>query len=140
MNNKLKREVLDVMSRHWYCVLSTVDEQGKPESAIVGFSQNKELKLIVGTSSVSRKYANLRRNPHVAVVIGDERAEVQYEGAARQLDKAELDRLLEEHFEKLPGTAKYLEDPDQVWLLIAPAWLRLTVHEAPDRVEEMRFA
>jgi len=139
MSDDVKHEALEAMSRHHLCVLSTVDGHAKPESAIVGFSHNDKFELLVGTSVLTRKYANVQRNPHVAVVIGDEAAEVQYEGTIQQLDMAELDELLKDHFEKLPGTTKYLQDPNQVWFLITPAWLRLTVHETPNRVEELRF-
>ncbi|HEY4160833.1 MAG TPA: pyridoxamine 5'-phosphate oxidase family protein [Candidatus Saccharimonadales bacterium] len=138
MKGGVKREALEVMSRHHLCVISTVDEHAKPESAIVGFSQSDKLELLVGTSVLTRKYANVQRNSHVAVVIGDETAEVQYEGTIQQLGKVELDGLLKGHFEKLPGTTKYLGDPNQAWFLITPTWLRLTVHETPNRVEEMR--
>lgn len=137
MKNDVKQRVLEVMSRHDLCVLSTVDAQSKPESAIVGFSQNDNLELLVGTSHLTRKYANIQHNPNVAVVVGDHVAEVQYEGTVRKLDETELEERLKTHFKKLPGTPKYLNDPNQVWLLISATWLRLTVHETPNVVEEV---
>ena len=139
MNDSLKQEVLEVVSRHTLCVISTVGEQNKPESAIVGFSCDDNLELLIGTSETTRKYRNLRSNPHVAVVIGDEQAEIQYEGTARTLDKTREDKRIQALFDEVPGASKYRDDPSQVYLLITPTWLRLTVHEDPNRVEEMRF-
>ena len=137
MNEQLKLQVLEVLARHKLCVIATVDEQSRPEAAIVGFSHSETLELLIGTSHKTRKYANLMRNPHSAVVIGDTIAEVQYEGAVRQLEQAELNDQLKERFQKLPGNEQYLQDPEQAWLLITPKWLRLTVHGNPNRIEEM---
>jgi len=135
----LKRQILEVMAAHSLCVIATVTDDAKPEAAIVGFSQNDDLELIIGTSRQTRKYANVQKNTQVAIVIGDTSAEIQYEGLIRELSAAELDSQLEGHFKKLPGSPKYLEDPNQRWLLVRPTWIRLTVHEEPNRVEEMSF-
>jgi general stress protein 26 len=134
----VKEEVDAIMARHNTCVLSTVATDGKPESAIVGFSHGKNLELLVGTSHKTRKYANIKQNPNVAVVIGDKEAEIQYEGVIRELDLAEAEKFLKRHFEKLIGTEKYLNDPYQRWLAITPMWLRLTTHSDHDRIEELR--
>jgi len=120
------------------CVLSTVTSAGSPQAAIVGFAQNADLQLLIGTSSQTRKYANLQQNQKVAVVVGDFKAEVQYEGIAQQVMKSDVAEL-ETRFEKLPGTARYLEDETQAWFTISPTWIRLTVHGAENRVEEVNF-
>lgn len=140
MSDAVKKEVSDIMAKHVLCVLSTVGPEQKPESAIVGFSHSDNLQLLIGTSSQTRKFANLQTNPHVAVVVGDEEAEVQYEGTVRILSNSEEDGRVRAHFAKVPGASKYRDDPSQVYLLITPTWLRLTMHEDPNRVEELRFA
>ena len=134
----VKDDVDAILAKHNICVLATVAADGKPESAMVGFSHGENLELLVGTSHKTRKYANIQRNSHVAVVVGDNEAEIQYEGTIRELDLTEAEKFLKKHFEKLIGAEKYLEDPNQRWLLITPTWLRLTLHNDHDRIEELR--
>lgn len=133
----MKDEVNSILAEHYLCVMSTVAQDSLPEAAIVGYSHGENLELLIGTSCKSRKYKNLMENPHVAIVIGDETAEVQYEGAARELGGDELQHHLKTHFAKLPGTTKYLNNPNQRWLLVTPTWLRLLVHGDEDKIEEM---
>jgi general stress protein 26 len=136
MNDKLKQEVLDTLKQYHIGVLSTVTEQSAPQAAIVGFTANDNLELFFGTSRKTHKHANLLQNPKVAFAIGDFTAEVQLEGDAREMT---LEEALDK-FGHTPGIEKYRDDPDQTWWLVTPTWLRLTVHTAPDRVEEMRIA
>ena len=68
-----KQFIRDFMHNHQYCVVSTVDSQGKPESALVAFSENDVLELIFGTAANSRKYKNLLQNPAISVVNGNAR-------------------------------------------------------------------
>jgi general stress protein 26 len=136
MNEELKKEVIETLKQYHIGVLSTVSEEVRPQAAIVGFTVNDNLELFFGTSRKTRKYANLQHNSKVAFAIGDFTAEVQLEGEAREMTlEVALDK-----FGHTPGIEKYRDDPDQTWWLVAPTWLRLTVHAAPDRVEEMRIA
>jgi general stress protein 26 len=134
MNEAIKKQVLEVLEAHKLCVMSTVTPSGMPQAAIVGFSQNAELQLLIGTSNLTRKFANLQQTPNVAIAVGDFNSEVQYEGTVRVLSKEEL---AETSFAGLPGIAKYQEDETQTWLLISPAWIRLTTHGAEHTVAEL---
>lgn len=136
MTKELKSEILGVLARHPLCVLATVSAQGKPEAAIVGLTANDKLELLFGTSQKTRKYANLQGKPQVAITVGDFEAEVQYEGTATQVDHQQA----EEQFGTTPGIEKYRSDPTQTWWAVTPTWLRLTVHETPNRIEEVTFA
>jgi len=127
------------LSQHFLCVISTVGADSKPESAIVGFAKNDDLELLVGTPFTTRKYKNAQQNPHVAVVVGDTKAAVQYEGKVTLLEPNKAWDDIETRFGKLPGFEKYRNDPDERWLLIKPTWIRLTIHETPNRVEEVAF-
>ncbi len=139
MSPELKGEVLGVLSNYWFGVIATVDTEGRPEAAIVGFACSPELEMLVGTSLKTRKYANVQQNSHVAIAIGDQKAEVQYEGDVTLLEPDAAWDEIATRFGKLPGFEKYRNDPDERWLLISPTWLRLTVHENPNRVEEVIF-
>jgi general stress protein 26 len=140
MNDQLKKEILEVMERARWCVMATVDGNSNPEAAIVGFSHNDELELIVGTSSQTRKFANLKANPRIAIAIGDNEAEVQYEGEVTQLDVSVDAAWMEEHLRQVPAAKFYFEDPDQTWFKVKPHWIRLSVHSAEHRIEEVSFA
>lgn len=124
-----KDMMLEFMTARALCVISTVGSDSRPESAIVGFSHTEQLELIIGTSNKSRKYANLSQNQHVAVVIGDEGGEVQYEGRAEILPNDQYRDMVEQaHIAKLPGAAEYRENPDQVYVKISPVWIRFLKH------------
>ena len=135
----MKDEVLSVLAKHHLAVIATVTRDAHPEAAIVGYTHNSELQLLVGTSEMSRKFANISKNSHVALAIGDTESEIQYEGTVKILDATELEELRESSFPSLPGTAKYQQRPDQRWLLISPTWIRLVVHGEADRVEELEL-
>src|SRR5687767_2341326 len=123
-----KQTIRDFLHGYDLCVLSTTNAEGKPESALVGFSDNDTYKLLIGTTTSSRKYANIKTNPNISVVIGwNEGISLQYEGVARILQKGqELDSYLENHFTKLPGARKYKDNPEQCYIITEPRWLRYT--------------
>ncbi|MBI3255492.1 MAG: pyridoxamine 5'-phosphate oxidase family protein, partial [Candidatus Andersenbacteria bacterium] len=88
------KKIMDYISTQMLGVLSYVNTSGKPQAALVGITEVKGLKLIFGTDKNSRKYQNLLKNPHVAIVIGTDREEsitVQYEGVASELVGKELE-------------------------------------------------
>jgi general stress protein 26 len=127
----LKDSIIEFIAERSLCVIATVGQDSKPESAIVGFSHTDQLELIIGTSTTSRKYANLIQNPQVAIVIGDEKGEVQYEGSAEILPSGEYKNMVvEAHIKKLPGAAEYREDPTQAYIKVHPSWIRLLKHGA----------
>jgi len=67
-------------------VVSTINSENKPESAVVGIAVSENLEIIFDTVKASRKYRNIIRDPHVAFVIGwDNEITVQYEGIAEAL-------------------------------------------------------
>lgn len=123
-----KEELREFLSRQQLCVVSTIGPDGAPQSATVAFSENGDLQLIIGTSLSSRKYANLQRDPHIAVNVTDaeNRLTVQYQGTAKVLSKEEFQARETEHFIKLPGSLPFKDLPDQVYFLITPTWIRFS--------------
>lgn len=133
----MKDMMLAFLETHDLCVIATVGADSKPESAIVGFSHSQDMTMVVGTSKKSRKYANLVQNQSVALVIGDETAEIQYEGQAEIIEHGAYRDMVEHaHIAKLPGAAEYREDPNQVYLKITPTWVRFLKHGADGGLEE----
>jgi general stress protein 26 len=129
----MKDKMIAFMDERIFCVISTVDGSGKPESAFVGFS-NEGLTLTIGTSNKSRKYKNLTGNPSVAIVIADQTGEVQYDGQAHEFKSG--GEAEDKHLSELPQSAKYRQDPNQVYIKIEPTWIRFIQHGEQDSVEE----
>ena len=86
----------DFILRHKLAVIATVSDNNKSESALMGITVTKDLKIIFDTSSKSRKYLNLMSNPSISLVIGwDNEQTLQYEGIAKFPKNEELKKLKE---------------------------------------------
>ncbi len=121
MSNKIN----EFLSGHNTCVLATVNQDGKPQAATIGFSHNAQYQFFIGTNEKSRKYPNLKANPAVALVVGTEGAiTVQYEGQAHQVTGDELEERVAKHYEKVPAAKRFAGEAGQVYFLITPTWLR----------------
>lgn len=133
----MKDAMFEFLDNRELCVIATVGADSKPESAVVGFSYTRDLTIIIGTSKKSRKFANLVQNPHVAIVVGDEEGEMQYEGIVEILESGAYKDMVEQaHIAKLPGAAEYRDDPDQKYIKITPMWVRFLKHGADGGLEE----
>src|SRR6266536_620305 len=126
MQEKLdKHFIKDYLQRHKYCVIATVSAEGKPEAALVAFSESDNLEIIFGTSMDSRKFADILGNPNIAVVIGwEDQATMQYEGAARVLEDSEWAALSHKHLTKQPASANFQDSPDERYIAVTPKWIR----------------
>lgn len=118
-------EVTKFLNQHETCVLATVDSNGQPQAATVGFSHADDMSILIGTNKSSRKYQNLKNNSKVAIVVGFEGAVTfQYEGVAEEKDTEEISERIEKHFQKVPMAKKFAEESGQTWFIIKPTWLR----------------
>jgi pyridoxine/pyridoxamine 5'-phosphate oxidase len=121
------KKALEVMASTNLCVLSTLGSDGQPQSAVVGFSEDENGWLVIGTSNVSRKYRNILADPRVSIVIGwDDRRTVQYEGFIHETHGEEHEKYQALHIAKHPINAKFKDDPNEVYLLVKPTWVRHT--------------
>ena len=78
-------EVFDIAKQKRFLVVSTVNESGAPEAALMGFALTQAKEIVFDTLSTSRKAVNLARNPAAALVIGwDDNISLQIEGVARR--------------------------------------------------------
>ncbi|MBI3235875.1 MAG: pyridoxamine 5'-phosphate oxidase family protein [Bacteroidetes bacterium] len=106
-----KEYLYNFISKHKFAVLSTVSEENKPESAVVGIAVTKDLKIFFDTVSTSRKYQNLLKIPSIAFVIGwDDARTVQYE-----------------------------EWKDIAYFCVEPKWIRYSDFTIPQYIEELTF-
>lgn len=131
MNDEQKNKILGFLQRQKLTVISTTASE-RPESALIAFTETKDLEIVFGTSDETRKYKNLRKNNHVAFVFGlddrDTRTTIQYEGLARELEGDEAEKYSAIHIAKNPGSAKYLGDRHERHFLVQPTWIRYANH------------
>lgn len=118
-----RSELLAFLRRFKLAVVSTVTSEGASQAAIVGFAVSDELELVFDTSKRSRKLANLRANPRVAVVIGgwDSEQTAQLEGLA---DEGVDDRLREVYFAAYPDGQDRAKSEDITHVRIRITWAK----------------
>ena len=136
-----REDILAFMASKSLMTISSLSSDGKPQAAVVGFGQTEGFQLVFGTSNLSRKYANIKNNPHVAVVIGwDGPKTVQYEGIAHEITGDEADKYSELYYAKNPHARKNKELPHESYILVEPTWLKQTdLSATPWEVVELRF-
>ncbi len=123
-----------------YAVVSTVTAEGKPEAALVGFAVTQELELIFDTVRTARKWANLRANSNVAVVIGwDGEITVQLEGIAEEPEGEERERRKQQYFAAWPEGRERDSWPEITWIVIRPRWARYCDYGADGGIEEIEL-
>ncbi len=139
MDDQLKF-VADFIRGQALAVVSSIWE-GKPQSAVVAFSQKGDFELIFGTSNTSRKYRNLMADPNTSVVIGwDDDKTVQYEGIATEVSKEETAEYRDIHLTKNPDSATYSLLETQRYFKITPRWIRYTdIAQDPEFSFELSF-
>jgi pyridoxine/pyridoxamine 5'-phosphate oxidase len=119
--------VSEFIKQHPLAVLSTVTSDALPEAAVVGIHPGDNFEIIFGTFRTSRKYANLEKNPRVALVIGwDKGKTVQYEGEAKELPAQAVVEFEKAHMGQMSSAAKYASKEDAVFYKITPRWVRYT--------------
>ena len=123
-----REQVSEFLRSQTLCTFITVDESGAPQGATVAFSETADGEFIVGTSQTSRKATNVGVDEHVAMVVTDDekRYTVQLEGVARKLGDDEFAELSEEHYNQLPASRPFKDEPGQVHILISSHHLRFS--------------
>ena|ERR1700741_3004521 len=136
-----KNFLFDFVSKYKHAVLSTVTGNNLPESALVGFIATPEMKLFFDTVDGSRKYHNLKRNPHISFVIGwDGDKTLQYEGIAKIPTGLELEKLQENYFKIFPdGIERMKTWSDIAYFVVEPKWIRYSDFGSSPIIEELKF-
>lgn len=130
-------DVKQFLDEHDTCVLATVNIDGKPQAASVGYSVDGEFNFLIGTNKNTRKYQNLKNSNKVALVVGFSGSKtVQIEGCTKELSIE--DRRVQEHLDKVPSATKFKLQDGQTYFLIAPTWLRSTDYSAKNQIFETK--
>ena len=136
-----KEFLYNFITKHRFAVLSTVSADGNPEAALVGFAVAPDLRLIIDTVRTSRKFANLRTNSTVALVIGWENEQtLQYEGRVIFQAGREFNKMMDLYLKAFPDAQKR----EQYWkdiahFIVVPDWIRYSDFNDPPRIEELDF-
>jgi len=127
MAMKTHEQLYEFMNTYSLGVISTVNKDGSPHSAIVGFGQTKDLEIVFGTDNSSAKYKNLQVDQRVAFVIGGETPEtIQLDGVARELASDELNIVRQNYWQKNPDAEVHHDSPGERYFIIKPTWIRYT--------------
>lgn len=134
-------DVYQFMNSERLAVLSTVNAEGQPEAALMGFAVTPELEIVFDTVKTSRKYPNLKKNPRVAWVIGcTSEITVQYEGVAQELEGAELARYKKVYFAAFRDGPARESWPGITYFVVRPTWVRYCDYNPEKRrIEEKEF-
>lgn len=137
MSDLSKQSLVEFMAARFFCTISTVGENMRPEAAYVAYASTNDHQAVIGTSNQSRKFKNISQNKHIALVIADMEGEVQYEGDVEVISSEEYESLFTAgQLPKLGGFDKYRSDPTQMYLKIKPTWIRFIVHGDVDQITE----
>ena len=135
-----RQQLYEFVRTKRYAVVSTVTPAGQPEAALVGIAVTPELELIFDTLQSARKWANLRANPQVAVVIGwDSEVTVQLEGVAQAPVGAEFERRKAQYFAAWPDGRQRESWPGIAWIVVTPRWARYCNYGVPGGIAEFVF-
>jgi pyridoxine/pyridoxamine 5'-phosphate oxidase len=130
-------EVFDIARRKRFVVVSTVDESGAPEAALMGFALTHGNEVVFDTLSTSRKAVNLARNPKAALVIGwDDNISLQIEGLARRPTGDDLASAKTAYFREWPDGRARENWPNIAYVVVRPKWIRYSNYSGAPVVEE----
>lgn len=108
--------------------IATINKStAQPESALIAFAELESLEIIFETYYDSRKYANLRHDRRVALVIGfdpKQHITLQYEGEATELTGSDIEKYKKILLKKdTPCTEEFLNNPKVRLFIARPTWI-----------------
>jgi uncharacterized protein YhbP (UPF0306 family) len=137
------RELIhDYLERHELAVLATASPSGSPAAALIGIAlmgRTPDIAVIFDTLTTTRKYARLKANPRVALVIGlGEETTLQLDGEAEELSGEALAEAKEIYFSKWPDGREREAWPNITYFKIRPRWIRHSdFSRPPPRIIEL---
>jgi len=116
-----------IAGQRW-AIEASVSGTGAPQAAIIGVALSDRCELVFDTLSTSRKAANLRNDPRIALVFGgwdeDDSRTVQIEGIVDFPAGSELERLRRVYYPVFPDGLSRLDWPELVYARVRPSWIR----------------
>ena len=131
-------EVFDIVKRKRFLVVSSVNDSGAPEAALMGYALTSRNEIVFDTLADSRKAVNLAHRSAAALVIGwDDNISLQIEGAARRPAGDDLANAKAAYFREWPDGRARENWPNIAYFVVKPKWIRYSNYAAgPPVVEE----
>lgn len=122
-HKKVKRLALKFLRDHKTAVLATASRAGEPEAATIFYAIDDDFTFSFVTDKVSRKFKNLKENPHVAVVVGtgEDVRTVQCGGHIEIIDYLKDTDRAEKIIRKVIENSKLHSEPPAWPVLINPS-------------------
>lgn len=127
----MDNRIIEFLSNNKICALSVLLPDGSIHSAVLHYSHSdKPLTLYFSTENTSRKCQGLLsgNTTQASVVMGfNEESWItfQLDGEIRLVTN-DLEKVQQIHYSKHPGSAKYKDEPETVFLTFTPKWWRYT--------------
>ena len=136
--------LLEYLRAQRWAIQASNSAAHRPQAAIIRYVVTDRLELVFDTLAGSRKVANLRANPNVALVIGgwqdSSPRSLQLEGVADFPAGAELARLKLAYCTAFPDGSLRESLPDITYVRVVPQWVRLSDYASePPSILERRI-
>ena len=113
MTPTLTDEQRAYLTDHMWAVLATGRKDGSPQVSMIGYVLDAEDRLVISIKSYTAKWKNALRQPRVAVMVPDGRANATIYGTAECIDTDPLRaELTADVFERLSGEER--PDPTSI--------------------------
>ena len=127
---KLRTDISELLLSQKLAVLSTQNPEGLPYASLIAFAATEDLqKIVLATPRATRKYANIKHNPNVSLLI-DDRSNRQNDfhdakavtvlGSADQIDlETPQEDLAMLYLKKHPYLEGFLRSPSTAFISIS---------------------
>ena len=120
-----RQELIEYVRAQGDGIVATAGADGAPEAAYLAIAATEAGELIFDARLGSRKIANIRANPRVAVVFGGrDDMTLQCEGLADLPEGDDRARCAAAYAATFPQFARSLSNDDIVVVRITPSWAR----------------
>ena len=121
----LESDLVDYVRATGDAVVSTVGPNGEPQAAYLAITATQAGELVFDAKADSRKVANLRRDPRIAVVVGGaDGTTLQVQGVADFPSGALLESCVDAYLSAFPQFAESLQGDAVVVIRVTVDWAR----------------
>jgi len=136
-------ELMAMLDTHRVGVVAMLRPSGDPHAAVMHFSVNLRRELLFSTDRNSVKVSGIAEHNRAAFATGwseDDWKTFQVRGTIRAASDRELADVHACHYAKHPQSAAFKDDPDTVFLILSPDWVRYSdLGIVPEHIEEVQM-
>ena len=135
-----RASLIEYVRSHRDAVVSTLGPDGSPQAAYLSITATDTAELVFDARAASRKIANLRRDPRIAVVVGGaDRTTLQAEGIADLPQGTERDACARVYLDAFPHAAASLANPDFEVVRVRLTWARFGDYRSVPSSQEVEL-